>query len=308
MATRKQKQELISALKFTPREVSIMLSGYGGEIAMGRISEAAYDYWRDRGDELSDYAYDWDQDMEVPAEARIFEAGSWYDCDDICHENGVELGDPCRITVTDDLETTEIWESTLDITVLVDQGVTVEQSGVTDFDEDQETQYVFQGQNIEKGVFFDGKIRITQPFDPRLLTISYYDCDGWRLVTGVQYDGEDVEGTDGYSTNGKGSEFKVFEINRDDEDLSDIDVLEGEEMWASEAIDTADEVQRWEGHELTPWWPVTEKPVRPGRYQVILGTWPFPSFAEYSKKTGWTDRGDKIEDVKSWRGLREPAE
>ena len=100
-----------------------------------------------------------------------------------------------------------------------------------------------------------------------------------------------------------------YPSNSDDEDdLSDVGILEGEEMWASEAIDTADEVQRWEGHELTPWWPVTEKPVRPGRYQVILGTWPFPSFAEYSKKTGWTDRGDKIEDVKSWRGLREPAE
>lgn len=288
-----------------------MLSGYGGEIAMGRISEAAYDYWRDRGDELSDYSYDWDQDMEVPAEARMFEAGSWHECDDICHGNGVELGDPCRIMVIDDLETKEIWESSLDVTTLVNQGVTVTLSEGTDFDEDQETQYVFQGQSIEKGVFFDGTIRITQPFDPNLLTIRYMDCDGWRLVTGVEYAGEEVEGHDGYSTNGKGSEFKVFEVQRDsddEDDLSDVGILEGEEMWASEAIDTADEVQRWEGHELTPWWPVTEKPVRPGRYQVILGTWPFPSFAEYTKKSGWTDRGDKIEDVKSWRGLREPAE
>lgn len=302
----------MAALKFTPRDISIMLSGYGGEIAIGRISEAAYDYWQDRGDELSDFAYDWDQDMEVPAEARIFEPGSWYDCDDICHENGVELGDPCRITVIDDLETKEIWEETLDPAALISKGVTVERFDGTDFDAVTDTDYAFIGQSIEKGVFFDGKIRITQPFDPALLTIRYVDCDGWKLVSGVEYAGEEVEGTDGYSTNGKGSEFKVFKINRDDDDQEDdpydIGVLEGEEMWASQAIDDAMEVERWERHDLSPWWPAKDKPQREGRYQVITGTWPFPSFATYSRKNGWQDEDGGIENLTSWRGLSQPAE
>jgi len=312
MATKKQKSDLMAALKFTPRDVSIMLSGYGGEIAIGTISEAAYDFWQDRED-LDEFAYDWDAEMDVPADARIFEPGSWHECDDVCHASGVELGSPCRITVTDGLENREIWECDLEPDTLIKQGVTLSCFEETDFGD---AKYGFLGQSMEKGVFFDGTIRITRPFDPSLLTITYSDCDGWRIVTGVEYDGEEVEGTDGYSTTGKGSEFRVFEIARDDDeepenDCSselDIPVLEGEEIWSSEVIDTAAEVERWEGHDLTPWWSGTEKPVREGRYQVTLGSWPFPSFAEYSRKQGWRDGDEKLDDVKSWRGLCEPAE
>jgi hypothetical protein len=311
VATRKQKKELMAALRFTPRDISIMLSGYGGEIAIGRISEAAYDFWKDR-DDLSDFAYDWDNEIDVPADARIFEEGCWYDCDDICHENGVELGSPCCVTVTDTQDSQELWECELEPSILIGQGVTVERSGEADFGD---AEYGFIGQSIEKGVFFDGTVRITRPFDPSLLKITYYDCDGWRLVTGVEYDGEEVEGFDAYSTNGKGSEFKVFEVTRDDdedEEESDnpynIGVLEGEEIWASKAIDDAVEVERWEGHDLSPWWPSTNRPQREGRYQVLLGDWPFPSFAEYSRRQGWRDGDEKLDNVVSWRGLSQPAE
>ena len=56
MATRKQKEHLVKVLKFTPRDIEITLSGYGGEIVMGRITEAAYDFWQDR-DDLDDFFF-----------------------------------------------------------------------------------------------------------------------------------------------------------------------------------------------------------------------------------------------------------
>ena len=349
MASRRQKQDLMSALKFTPRAIEITLSGYGGEIVIGRISEAAYDYWEGRED-LSDFVYDWDGEFEdVPADARFCTDGSWYDIDDICHENGCEASDACYLTVDDLLESKTVFESSLDLDGLAAKGVDTQGHSHIRPEEDQPNgTCIFLGQSIEKGTFFSGRVRITQPFDPSKLSISWTDCDGWRLISGVEYDGEDVEGHDAYSTTGKGSDFRVYRVERDeDESAADFEcvqcswrgladeleypvvdddgvcpecsspveavdplsmpVLEGEEMWSSQAIDDADEVDRWEGHTLTPWWSAKDVPVREGRYQVLLGNWPFPSFAEYSKKQGWQQHGEKIDNLTSWRGLAVPA-
>jgi hypothetical protein len=317
MATRKQKQELIEALKFTPRDITITLSGYGGEIVMGRISEAAYDYWRDRED-LSDFVYDWDGEFEdVPADARFCTDGAWHDIDDICHENGCEAADSSWITVEDLLEHKSIFESCLDLDKLADIGVdTTNHSHCRPSEDEPEGTCVFLGQSFEKGTFFSGDVRITEPFDPKKLSISWTDCDGWRLISGVEYDGEEVEGYDAYSTNGKGSEYRVYQVSKEEldhpeanfDDIYDIGVLEGEEMWASRAIDEHDEVQRWDGHVLTPWWPAKDRPEREGRYQVLSGEWPFPSWATWTKKSGWRDEDGAMENLKSWRGLANPVE
>ncbi len=384
MATRKQKQELVDALKFTPRDVEISLSGYGGEIVIGTITEEVYDFWRDR-DDLDELASDWDGELDVPADMRFITDGAWHDIDDLCHESGCEASASNMLQVWDAQENASIFECSTDLDALNRAGVSADCHWHRVPREDCEAgTCVFVGQSIEKGTFFSGTIRITAPFDPSKLAISWTDCDGWRLITGVEYDGEEVEGGDGYSTTGKGMEFHVHQVGQADEepdydhpeanfddgysmsgagtnwipadtkpdqtgeydvlidapwpnggpgraewtgrtwksdgkkvkitqwakhdDPYNIGVLEGEEMWASEAIDTAAEVQRWEGHPLTPWWPVTDPPAREGRYQVMLGTWPFPSFAEYSRKKGWTEHGEKINNVVSWRGLCEPAE
>ena len=36
MATRKQKEDLVRALKFVPRDITISLSGYGADIVTGK--------------------------------------------------------------------------------------------------------------------------------------------------------------------------------------------------------------------------------------------------------------------------------
>jgi hypothetical protein len=317
MATKKQKDDLMKALKFTPREIEITLYGYGGEIAMGRMSEAAYDYWQGR-DDLSDYVCDWDGEFdEVPADARFCPDGSWYDIDDICHENGCEAGDGAYITVEDCLENRVVFESSTDLDALDDEQVQCqEHMRYRPQESEPNGTYVFIGQSIEKGTFFCGRVKITEPFDPARLTISYNDCDGWRLIAGVEYDGEEVEGHDAYSTTGKSTEFQIYEVENDQPEWDaaaelekitrDMPVLEGEEMWASRMIDYADESERWEGHELSPWWDGTEKPVRPGRYQVLIGKWPFEQFAEWDGER-WTQDGETVEPG-IWRGLaRDPG-
>jgi hypothetical protein len=162
-------------------------------------------------------------------------------------------------------------------------------------------------------------------------------------VTGVEYDGEEVEGYDGYSTTGKWSEHKfhiiggepVYEgeereettesddeeedddddgwdrIAQDhDDDDGDVPVLEGEEMWASEAIDSYidPDAEQWEGIPLSPWHDGSQQPEHPGRYQMFAedASWPFPMWAEWTGKV-WKDDGKKIR-VKQWRGLSQPAD
>ena len=306
----------MSALKFTPRDVEITLAGYGGEIVIGRISEAAYDYWEGRED-LGDYAYDWSGEFdEVPADANFCPDGCWHDVDDICHESGCELSESCWITVDDLLESQTVFESNLDLDNLASKGVdTQAHTHYRPNENEPDGTCVFLGQSFEKGTFFSGTVRITQPFDPKKLSITWTDCDGWRIISGVDYDGEEVEGFDGYSTSGKSTHFQVYRVERDDEEwdpVAELDkirlpVLEGEETWSSRMIDEHDEVERWEGHELTPWWQPQDVPVREGRYQVLLGKWPFPSFAEYTKKRGWRQYDEPVENLTAWRGLAQPV-
>lgn len=303
------------ALKFTPREIEITLSGYGGEIVLGRVPEAVYDFWEGR-DDLADYATSWDGEMDedVPADARFIDDGAWHDVDDLCHESGCEADAACTITVDDMLESRTIWESSLDLDGLAKQGVdTGSHHHVRPEETEPDGTYVFLGQNFEKGCFFNGRVRITRPFDPKLLTIHWTDCDGWRLIGGVDYDGEEVDGSGGYSTTGKSMEFKVYRVERDDWDpkaeldkiFKDFPLIEGEEMWASEAIDSQPET--WNDIPLTKWWPGDFEPYHRGEYEVFEtnSQWPFPQRARWTGKK-WMLDGKEVQ-VKEWRGLTQPA-
>ena len=143
-----------------------------------------------------------------------------------------------------------------------------------------------------------------------------------------------MEGQDGYSTTGKWAEGKfwiaggeeVYEgIERDEDgdtddeqdddgwdkiaqdhqdDDGDVPVLDGEEVWAQEAVDS--EAELWEGIPLSPWHDSSHDPVREGEYDVITGTWPFPQRAHWTGRV-WRDlNGQKI-DVAQWRGLSAPV-
>lgn len=212
MATKKQKQELIEVLKAERHRYEIQLQGYGGEIAIGRISRRQYEFWRDR-DDLEEFAYDWDNELDIPEEMKIFSPGDWYDCDDVAHESGCEFSDICAVVVYDE-NSNEVWRSPLCYSSLEANGIDPNGFAGDDaycYERDGE-KWFFIGQNFEKGVFQTYEVECFGKFDPKRLSFSLIDVDGWELVNGVSYESIELNDTGGYSTTGKSSTFKVFEL------------------------------------------------------------------------------------------------
>jgi len=335
MATKREKQDLIDTLKFTPTPVRIMLHGYGGECYIGSVSREQYEFFKSKRIDIDQYTHSWDDNGlwdDVPADMRPFDPGSPYDCDDLFHASGATMDESSWITVEEVASSRELFKSNLDISNLEDQGVQVTLGEDCDNSDWPDGKVVFWGGQGEKGCFFDGEIVLRAPFDPAKLRIHYGNGDDWLLTGGVEYDSEEVEGQDGYSTTGKWAEGKfwikgaeeVYEgMERDedgdldneqdddgwdeiaqDHDDGDVPVLEGEEMWAQEAIDTEPEL--WEGIPLSPWHPASQNPVREGEYEVIIGTWPFPQRAHWDGVL-WK-QGDQPVIANQWRGLSQPAD
>jgi hypothetical protein len=270
---------------------------------------------------------DWDDGgrfKDVPDQHRFFSPGQPYDCDNLFHQSGATMDDSSYLTVVNDDTREDIFETNLRIGNLLDQGIEVECSDEFDSVDLNEGDVIFWSGQGEKGCFFDGEITLRRPFDPRLLKICYAAGDGWDISSSVTYDGEEVEGFDGYSTTGKWTEHKFWikgdeevyagverdedseeeeEEEEEDEDTEeelkqvDVPVLEGEETWAQRVIDES-ELSAWHDHDV--------EPVRKGVYEVEYesGSWPWPITA----KVKWTgrrwkhDRSENTE-IRRWRGL-----
>jgi hypothetical protein len=209
MATREEKEKLVEALKFIPGTYTIQCWGYGGEIVLGRVEKESYDYFVEHEVDLDEFATDWNgESTAVPEEVHPFPPGEWHSCDDICHENGVEMSDLCLISVSDSTNT-EIWNHRLEPFMLEESGVGVECVEEYYASYQGEGSIVFLGQSIEKGTFFKGTIELTSPFDPTKLKLFYNDIEGWPLLYSISYNEEDVYNDD-YDTRGKSMEFKFL--------------------------------------------------------------------------------------------------
>lgn len=218
MATEQEKQELIDTLKFTPVTYTIQLWGYGGEIAVAKINKEQYEYWKPRiedGDsELVEHATSWldeEEENPVPKSARIVNDGAWYETEGhLDNMSGCEFAEQCHIQIDDENGNT-VFDHPLAYEVLEDLGVQLDSNEVMAGDVDG-VEYAFCFQSIEKGTFFAGDIELKAPFDPKKLKITYTDFEGWELVSGVEYNGEWIDGLDGYDTTGKGSYANVYEV------------------------------------------------------------------------------------------------
>lgn len=190
----------------------IEISGRGGEIAIGKVKREVYDYFDENEVDIEEYANDWDNEQDVPEEFQPFEPGSWYDCDDLTHNCGPELGD-AYVTVMDENDTVIYDALTTD--AFFDLGADMEQSEEIYPQETLEDGDVyFIGQSIEKGLFLVYEVE-ADTFDPTKLIFVTTDCDGWELVTGVKYDGVDLDDLGELSTVGKGAEFQLILVEKD---------------------------------------------------------------------------------------------
>lgn len=215
MATNQEKEELISTLKFTPRTYRIELSGYGGEVYWDTIDRKIYDFFKEHKIDIDEYASDWDDEKWefVPDEMRPFQPGSPYDLSGV-HESGCTFGAGSYVTVFDENDQ-EVWSSELDVNLLTTSNVAVETSNISITDHSDGT-VIFYGAQGEKGSFFSGNIKLTSPFDPSNLSILCQNLDGWEIVYGLHYNGEELDSED-YSTTGKWSEAKWIIVNSDEE-------------------------------------------------------------------------------------------
>jgi hypothetical protein len=74
---------------------------------------------------------------------------------------------------------------------------------------------VFVGSSNEKGTFFEADLELTAPFDIEKLELHYEEVDGEEIVSGVVYDGEDIDNWGG-STDGKSSDFTMAKLIDDE--------------------------------------------------------------------------------------------
>jgi hypothetical protein len=72
------------------------------------------------------------------------------------------------------------------------------------------TEYIAQMYSSEKGTFFEGIVETIGAFDPKKLKVYTTEyLNGEDTVTGVEYEGNDIE-NDGGDTNGKGYSAHVW--------------------------------------------------------------------------------------------------
>lgn len=312
MATKAEKQELIDVLKFTPTRVRLLIQGYGGEAYASRVDRKIYDYFASQKIDMEEYAGDWDGifNDHVPQDMRPFSPGSPYDCDGLFHASGAELSDLNSITVEEMDSNKMLWDYNLGYSNLEDAGVTVNQCGGEDLDDLDEDEVVFWGGQGEKGCFFDAEFVLKAPFDPKKLTVGYENCDGWYIVNFVEYDGEELDGSGGYSTTGKWNENKWILCNGNDVyDSVSLDDREDEGLeWGTVATSSEPAIPPMPELPMTDWYDVSIKPVRKGEYEVKntnTPVWPFPATfrATWSGRTWKDSDGDKVENVIAWRGL-----
>lgn len=289
MATKKQKEELMEILKFTPRTYKITMWGYGGEYVMGTVDRRIYDYFKHRRLDLSDFAWDHDyaEEHNIPEEMWPFPPGSWYECDDMGHVHGVDRNSG-TLQIEDEKGETIIERSLEDIDGC-DIGLSCGDEVWVD-SKDPGT-VVFVGSSGEKGTFFEGEINLTAPFNQEKLIICYDDFDGNDVVSSVEYDGEEIENW-GANTNGKSSDFGFY-------------IAGSQKNGKWERYKNMDDIE----YPMTEWFPKKIKPVREGNY--VIKTAGKNGWEHQAKWTGtrwissWGEDVPETEElkIKEWRGI-----
>lgn len=206
-----EQQKLIDTLKFTPRTYKISMWGYGGERVMGTVTQEQWDYCMENQVDLGDIAWDSDaaEEMGLDPDMLPFPPGSWYECDDMGHTNGTSR-DSGTLQIEDENGNT-VFEKSLDACDGGDDSPELNCIDEVWVGSRKKGEIVFVGSSNEKGTFFEGEIELTAPFDITKLALCYEDFDGEDIVSGVTYDGNDIDNWGG-STDGKSSDFNMVRL------------------------------------------------------------------------------------------------
>jgi hypothetical protein len=221
----KEQKELIRTIRNPERYFRVDFGRYGGEVAMGSITEGQFNYWYEQGaDALGEYMAKVDYDAaeankDVPADARFNQP--FYEYEDICHLSGPELSDGQIMTITEvdkdgnslqDDDGNWLDDRQIDMKDFKKLGVKVKCIGEhhSGSRSCRDKYYIF-GQYFNKGGWGTQEIIKTGPkgFDLKKCAINYENADGFKVFNEIVYDGT------GYyldeDSTGKSSSFYVME-------------------------------------------------------------------------------------------------
>ena len=211
----------------------ISIFGYGGETVIGSLPNSAK-YWKENEDDFEEYMFAWEEDLDnlnIDKEYDFRRANDefleWYDFDDICHTNGASRDNAWIVVEEVDAEGYDgkvikevLRENDLKEWLEETQSDRLEKDEVyheylvgDDIEkhiENSDSPYLIFAMSVEKGGFFDGTISIDGEFDPRKLSfdVDMLPSDD-ELITGVNYDGEEIP-NDGGDTTGKAMVAKIW--------------------------------------------------------------------------------------------------
>ena len=204
----KEQKKLIRTIKNPHRYFKLEVGRYGGEVAMGSITEDQYNYWAEKDQsEFEDHMRqaEWgaeEQDetyKQVPEKARFTK--SFYEYEDICHMSGPEWSDGQTLTIQEldkdgnslrDEDDNFVEDQVINLEDLEKKGVRVECVAEHNADSDscREKFFVF-GQYFNKGGFYTNEIIQTGPdgIDFKKMAIRYENADGFKCFNEIEYDG-----------------------------------------------------------------------------------------------------------------------
>jgi hypothetical protein len=221
----KEQKELIRAIRTPERFFQIEFGRYGGEVAMGSITEAQFDYWYDKGSDafgeyMANVGFDSaEANKDVPKDAQFHK--EFYEYEDICHLSGPELSDGQTMIIKEvdkdgnalqDEAGNYLDDPQFDMKDFKKLGVKVKcvgdhHSGSRSC---QDVYYIF-GQYFNKGGWYtEDKIK-TGPrgIDFKKLEINYENADGFKVFNEIVYDGTSYYLQE--DSTGKSSSFYVME-------------------------------------------------------------------------------------------------
>lgn len=215
------------------RHFRLALNGYGAEQYIAKITKEQCDYWAKIKERYYDYdnedeeandiweslSYDHYDHPDIPQEAKFNEESvhEWGDC--ILQHWGAFLASTSLFvyeTVGEDWDSKQIGEDIeYDLSDEKCDPLGEHPFGETEWGPDDETYPLDIGSPViywvhtEKGTFFEGMISIEGEFDPKKLQFIVDDIDGEYKISGLRYDGEDVDNYGG-DTRSKSEDFYFF--------------------------------------------------------------------------------------------------
>ena len=193
------------------KKYHIIISGYGGETASGRITVDQYKFFTEGNLDINDLVSD-DDDVKknIPKPMMFIKDGAWYEMEDLFHSNGCELGEDSFLKIFDEDEN-KIWVSPLELNEMTSNEFLKDNFHLNEIipNELPDVKCYYVGRTIEKGIFFDAYFETKNTFDIKKLELFVTNYAGWELTDSVKYDGESIESYD-YDTRGKSISHNIF--------------------------------------------------------------------------------------------------